>query len=139
MPTLSMSWNPNDPPSAQVRGLLDMWRGNDPIDKDALENSIKMTIDAVCFLIDSEYCQTSILKTLAHHLRCKPAYLIRIQEEHRRTVLGITDARAAKIAKERHEASKAHAKQTSEGRMRETRVKSEGPGWGLPFDDIQTH
>jgi hypothetical protein len=136
----SFDYDPANPPSVQIAQMSLFNRGIEgPIDMNALENSLKQSFVSVCHEIDGPVITQTTLKSLAHYLRCTPAYLARIHSEHRRDVLGVTDVKALKIARERQEAQKAAAKMTSEGRMRETRVKSEGPGWGLPTDDLLIH
>jgi hypothetical protein len=137
VPTLSQLWNPCDSPSVQIRTLADMHRPDEPLDMGKLEWSIRMPFEAACYRIDSEYCEPGILRSLAHHLRTTAVYLRDIHVAHRRDVLGVSDAKAAKIGRARQAESKAITKQTSEGRLREKRA-SPGVGWGLP-DEIQLY
>jgi AraC-like DNA-binding protein len=124
-----------NPPSVQIRQMSQFNRGIEPLDFDLVEGVLRMSFASACRLIDSEYCSPGILRTLAHHLHCQPAYLARIHAEHRRNVLHVSDAKVAKIAKARAEESKAHVKQTHEGRMRQGRVRDDnGPGWFLSPD-----
>jgi hypothetical protein len=136
MVTLSQLWDPNDKPSVQVKALLDAHRLDNPIQIDELEWVLKAPIQSVLYQIDSEYIPLATLRTLAHHLRCQAAYLIRIHEDYRRNVLHVSDAAVKKIIKQRQDEVKSSAKQTQEGRARVSRVKDNGPGFGLPDELI---
>ena len=118
----SYDWNPSDPPSAQLKAMASIWRGNEPLNIGEMEWALRMSFASACRRIDSEFCEPEILKTLALHLRCQPRYLHAIHNAHRRDVLHVSDAAAAKIAQQRIAEAKATAKKTHEGRIRESRV-----------------
>ena len=80
----SYDWNPSDPPSAQLKAMASIWRGNEPLNIGEMEWALRMSFASACRRIDSEFCEPEILKTLALHLRCQPRYLHAIHNARRR-------------------------------------------------------
>jgi hypothetical protein len=123
--------NPADPPSVQIAQMASFNRGVEPLDLQALHNSLKMTLDEAGRLLDSEYCTKSLMRHLSFHLRCELRYLQAIHAAHAWDKHGVTPARAQKLEQAREkEAKKTNA--NHRGASTEKRAKDGGIGFGLP-------
>jgi hypothetical protein len=84
--SFSFDWDKNNPPSQQVKELLQVHGANIR----ELEWGSKLTLDELLARMDGPFIESKALGYLSLHCRCTRSYLKAVHNSHRRNVLGLT-------------------------------------------------